>query len=254
MPIDGQAEVAHPVTDDAFLGGRLMLLQPAAGYRAGLDAVVLAATVQGTLHTGARVLDLGAGVGTVGLCVAARHPGVTVTLFEREPVLARLAARNIERNGFAGRVQLIEGDLEASAAELERAGLAPDSFDCVMANPPFHIEGRGKSPPDALRAAAHVMAAGGIERWTRVMARVTRPGGGVAMIHRADALLEILTAFDGRFGAIGVTPVCPRPASPAVRVFVSGVKGSKAPLQLHAPLSQSAMIEAALPSIRQSSP
>ena len=57
-------------TDDAFLGGALQILQPKSGYRAGLDAVMLAAAVPAAAESPMRVLDVGAGVGTAGLCLA----------------------------------------------------------------------------------------------------------------------------------------------------------------------------------------
>ncbi|MFZ1103456.1 MAG: methyltransferase, partial [Hyphomicrobiaceae bacterium] len=59
---------AEDETDDAFLSGRLQVLQPRGGYRAGIDGVLLAATIDAA--PGAQVLDVGAGVGIVGLCVA----------------------------------------------------------------------------------------------------------------------------------------------------------------------------------------
>jgi tRNA1(Val) A37 N6-methylase TrmN6 len=87
-------------TENAVLGGRLRLRQPRRGHRVGHDAILLAAA------TGARpgdhLVDLGAGVGAAGLAVAARVPGTRMTLVERDPVLAALAAGNAERNGWAG--------------------------------------------------------------------------------------------------------------------------------------------------------
>ena len=64
------------LTEDALLGGRVRLLQPPRGYRVAVDAVLLAAAVDAA--AGERVLDLGAGVGAVGLCLAARVPGCTI--------------------------------------------------------------------------------------------------------------------------------------------------------------------------------
>src|SRR5262249_35406809 len=85
------------VTDDAFLGGGLRVLQPNAGYRAGIDALLLAAAAPLRVGRQERVLDVGAGVGVVGLAVARRVPLCEVTLVEREPFLAELAQRNIAR-------------------------------------------------------------------------------------------------------------------------------------------------------------
>src|SRR6056297_2259973 len=69
-------------TRDALLGGRVWLRQPARGYRAGVDAVFLAAACPA--RPGARVLDLGCGVGAAALCLAARVPDLAITGVERD--------------------------------------------------------------------------------------------------------------------------------------------------------------------------
>jgi len=221
-------------TLDAFLGGRLVLLQPESGYRAGLDAVLLAATVPAPAVKGepAAIADLGAGVGAVGLAAVTRLPGLRAVMVERESALAALARENIIRNGLDDRASVIVADLEAPARELETVGFAADRFDYVVANPPFQIEGDGHPPPDPLKARAHVMPTGGVERWVRTMARLTRPGGTATMIHRADALPGLLAAFAGRFGALSILPIHPRAGEPAGRVIIAGRKGSRAPLSL----------------------
>ncbi len=221
------AGVVNATTDDAFLGGQVIVSQPQTGYRAGLDAVLLAATV--VAMPGARVLDLGAGAGTIGLCVAARLPAVEVVLLERESSLVQLAQRNIEQNGFSPRVRVVQADLEGPAATL---GLATEAFDHVLANPPYQIEGDGRASPDVVKARSHAMPAGGLDRWVRVMARLVKPDGTAAVVHRADALGDILAAFKSRFGGIAVLPIYPREGEAAVRVIVSGVKGSRAPLTI----------------------
>ena len=53
-------------TDD-FLGGKLRVKQPKKGYRAGIDPVLLAASVNA--HIGDNILDLGCGVGVASLCL-----------------------------------------------------------------------------------------------------------------------------------------------------------------------------------------
>ena len=65
---------AGDATDDAFLGGALRVLQPLSGYRAGVDAVLLAAAAPLDAGRAARVLDCGAGVGTVGLSLPSASP------------------------------------------------------------------------------------------------------------------------------------------------------------------------------------
>jgi tRNA1(Val) A37 N6-methylase TrmN6 len=216
-------------TDDAFLGGALQILQPKSGYRAGLDAVMLAAAVPaGPLQ----VLDVGAGVGTAGLCFARRAEGARVTLLEREPALAHLAAENVQRNGLGSSVRVVQTEVGLSAVGLQALDLAQESFDQVMANPPFHASDAGTLAPDALKAGANAMPEADLERWVRFMARMAAPGGGVTVIHKADVLGHLLSLLEGRFGALRVLPLLPRAAAPAHRVIVQGIKGSRAPLTL----------------------
>src|SRR5262245_58200088 len=106
------------VSDDAFLGGALNILQPRNGYRAGLDAVMLAAAVPADQSRPLRVLDVGAGVGTAGLCLARRAKFAEVVLLEKEPELVALAQENIDRNQLADRVRAVAGVVGASSAEL----------------------------------------------------------------------------------------------------------------------------------------
>ena len=87
-------------SEDAVLGGRLVLRQPRRGHRVGHDAILLAAAT--TAHAGERAIDLGAGVGAAGLALARRVEGLAVTLVEIDPALAQLGRDNAERNGLAG--------------------------------------------------------------------------------------------------------------------------------------------------------
>lgn len=218
------------VTDDAFLGGALDILQPKTGYRAGIDGILLAASLPA--GDGDAVLDVGAGVGVVGLAAARRLAHARVIMVERNPRLAELARRNIERNGLADRVRLLEADVVRPSGEAVMPGVAAGTFDHVLANPPFHIEGKGTAASDPLKAGANAMPDGDLDRWVRFMAGMTRPGGTATVIHRADALHAILQALAGRFGGAVVLPIHPREGEPASRVLISAIKGSRAPLEV----------------------
>lgn len=222
-PVEGES-------DDAFLDGRLRVLQPAASYRAGIDGVLLAATAEPGRD--GRLLDVGAGVGVVGLCVAWRLPDAVVTMVERDAGLAALARRNIERNGFAGRARVIEADVLRPLGDCPELRAATASFDHVLANPPFFEEGRGTAAGEPVKARANAMPAGALDRWLRFMAAMARPGGIVTMIHRSEALPALLDALAGRFGGIMLLPVHAREGQPANRLLVRAVKGSRAPLRL----------------------
>ena len=230
------AIVKTRTSDDAFLDGALEILQPQEGYRAGLDAVLLAASAPVQEGRGQQVLDVGAGAGVVGLAVARRIEDAAVTLVERDAELAVLARANIARNDLSARVQLLVGDVTHPLRELEELAPLAESFDHVLANPPFHTQGRGTAAGAALKAAGHAMPDGNLDRWVRFMAAMARPGGTVTLIHRAEALGQILQALTTRFGGILVLPIHPREGEPASRILVQGTKGSRAPLRLLAGL------------------
>jgi FkbM family methyltransferase len=220
------------LTDDAFLGGSLRILQPKDGYRAGIDAVLLAAAAPIKATRKERVLDVGAGVGVVGLAVAHRAPRAEVTLVERETLLADLARNNIERNGLDARVRVLQADVSRRLDELPEIRPDAESFDHILANPPYNQQGAGTVSVEALKATANVMPGGNLARWARFMAAMARPSGSATMIHRADAVGEVLSVFAGRFGGLIVFPLFPREGKPAIRVLVQGIKGSSAPVEL----------------------
>jgi tRNA1(Val) A37 N6-methylase TrmN6 len=219
------------LSDDAFLGGALHLLQPRAGARAGTDAVMLAASVANARGGGARMLEAGCGVGTVALCLAWRLAGAQVTGVEIDSELCELARRNAQRNNLAARVEVVEGDIAGPFAALEARGIRREGYDHVIANPPYLAEGRARPPADAKRGA-HVMAEGGLDAWIRFLAACAAPAGRLWMIHRADALAQVLAALNGRFGGAQVFPLFPRTGLPARRMIVSALKGSRAGLSL----------------------
>ena len=215
---------------DAFLGGGLTIEQPVTGYRAGLDAVLLAAACP--TQAGERVLDAGAGVGVVGLCVARRVTGATVTLVEREPSLATLAGANVMRNGLADRVTVVTADLAQPLSRHAVLAALVNGFHHVLANPPYHVDGRGTAAADPLKAGSHAMAEGSLDDWARFMAAMAMPDGTLTMVHRADKLDEILAVLDRRFGGLVVRPIYPRAGEAASRVLISGKKASRAPLTI----------------------
>ena len=218
---------------DAFLlGGRLALRQPGRGHRVGTDTMLLAGCLA---DVGPLVVDAGAGVGAVGLCVAMRAPGARIALVERQPDLADLARENCARNGMADRVTVAACDL-LSPASRRAAGLANGSASAVLTNPPYYDAGAVRASPHGGRATAHVLAEGGLGAWMRACLALLAPGGRFAMIHLPSALPQILDACVGRLGAVRATPVHARAGDEAGRLIITGRKGSRAPFSLAPPL------------------
>jgi tRNA1(Val) A37 N6-methylase TrmN6 len=221
------------VTDDALLDGRVRLLQPRRGHRAGSDAVLLAAVHAPASGT---IVDLGSGSGAVGLMIAARAEAVEVVFVERDPVLAEFCRRNIALNGLAERARAVEADILAPAFERREAGLRSTSADLVVTNPPFLEEGRSRASPDAMRAAAHQLPEGALETWLRACADLLKSNGRLALIHRAERLSDCLRHLERGFGGIAIKPVHPRADEAASRIVITAQKGSRAPLRMAPPL------------------
>jgi len=223
-------EAAKDATCDRWLGGRLTLLQPRRGHRVGSDAALLAAAAD--LAEG-RVVDVGAGVGAVALAILARSGRCVADLVEIDAALAGLAEGNAARNGFAARARVIEADVFDARARRE-AGLADETADLVVTNPPFFAAADVRVSPDAARARAHAFAGetGALAAWIRAGLALLSSGGRFVMIHRPEALPAILNGAENRLGALALLPVHPRAGASAHRLLVSGVKGSKAPLRI----------------------
>lgn len=226
--MSAEASALGEIGEDRLLGGRLRLLQPAKGHRAGSDAVLLAAAIP-ELGEGP-LADFGAGVGTVGLALALRQPELAVVLVERDPELAALAVRNAALNGLADRTRVVAAAIGARPDALADA-LPAASVGWVAMNPPFFEPGELRASPVANRRAAHVTDQP-LGLWLKAARRLLRPRGGVSIIHRAEVLGAILAALGSGFGAVEIRPVHPQADKPAVRVIVCARLGSRKPAAL----------------------
>lgn len=216
------------LTEDQLLDGRVRLRQHRRGYRAGMDAAMLAAACDA--GPGERVLEAGCGVGAALLAAAARRPEARFTGVERDATAAALARENIDLNEFSGRVSILEGDVQAGFRAL---GLPV--FDAVMANPPFFDDPAALIAPAEEKSGAW-MADGGLAAWTGFLIKAVREGGAITVIHRADRLGDLLSLLGGKAGSFRIRPIHPFADAPAKRVLVRAVKTGKAPLVLLPPL------------------
>jgi tRNA1(Val) A37 N6-methylase TrmN6 len=213
-------------TEDRFLNGVMILRQPAHGYRAGADAILLAAAVEAP--AGASLLEAGCGAGAALIAAALLNPETRFSGVERDPAAAALARDNVALNNLLGRVDVTEGDV------LTAGGPAGESFDGVFMNPPFDEEGAAqntKSAPHPARRGAY-LTEGSIDDWIKASSNRLTGGAALTLIQRAHHLPAILAALEGRLGGIEVFPIRPRADEPAKRVLVRARKGARAPLRL----------------------
>lgn len=216
------------ITEDAFLGGALMLRQPVKGYRISSDAVLLAALVPLALHQ--KVLELGTGYGQIALCLIAREPSVHVTGLELMPQAAELARQNAKLNKLASCFTVIEGNVVNFTP-------APE-FDVVVANPPYRLADGHTASADPVKAAATIETVP-MSEWTRAAAAALKPLGAAYFIQDARREQDLTTACQSAgLTDIVVLPLPSMPDTEALRVAVRARRGADhlqrlAPYVLH---------------------
>ena len=201
---------------NTLLNGAVKLYQPEKGFRVGTDTVFVAAAVRAS--AGDRILDMGAGVGGIGMCLLERLGDVHVTGIELQSVYASLAAENIKLNKCEESFTLIEQDVMA---------FKEINYDVVVTNPPYMENGTYKHSPDTAKNQA--IGSISLDDWLHVANRALKPGGLFVMVHRADYLQRIILSLGSKFGGIEVIPLYSREGEPAKRIVVRAIKGSRAP-------------------------
>jgi tRNA1(Val) A37 N6-methylase TrmN6 len=230
VPQPAPAAVPATLTEDSFLGGRLSILQPEKGYRAGIDAVFLASSIPA--QPGETVFEAGVGAGVASLCLIARNPAIQVLGMEITSRYAMLCEENAKRNGFAAQLRVMHHDVK-DALRRDLVNMPEHgSFNHAFANPPYYEEGKVTPSPVLLKAQAHAFGPDDLDLWIKVMHAMVGLRGTVTLIHRPDSLGKLLASMEDRFGDIRIAPLYARAGTAASRIIIQGVKGSKAPLQL----------------------
>lgn len=213
-------------SENAYLGGAVTVRQPVTGYRAGVDPVILAACIPAL--SGQTVLELGCGVGTASLCLGYRVSGLKLSGIEIQSDYAELARQNARLN--EAHLEVHCGDLSNMPPELRQ-----QSFDHVIANPPYFDRAASTAAKDAGREIA-MGEATPLTVWVNTAARRLKPKGFATFIHRAERLADLLSAMRGQLGSIQVLPLQARVGRDAGLVVVRARKGGRAAFRLHAPL------------------
>ena len=209
-------------TLDKFLDGKIHIVQPQEGYRAGSDPVFLASSIPAEENH--MILDVGAGVAVAMLCLAARVPGCRIVGLEMQRELVRLASHNIQLNHFQNRLEIVQGDLQIPPPRL-----AASSFTHVMSNPPYFAQDQVTKSPIPSKALSNVESTCSLKNWVDFCVRMVQPKGTVTFIYTADRLDELMGYASERLSELVLFPLWPKANKAAKRFLLRGRKNVEHP-------------------------
>lgn len=212
-----------------LLREKITLLQPAKGYRAGTDAVFLAASIQAKPDE--RLLDVGCGVGTVSLCAAYRLQNVIIDGIDREEKILEMARQNAIENNLQERLSFYSCDIRTLPRDFPN-GLYPGHYDQVFSNPPYFEEAASTRAQDAYQSQANIQLDGTLKDWMDFCLKMLKHRGTLTLIFPTSRLNDLLLALDGRIGNMMLYPLWSKEGIPAKRFILSGKKTLKPALTL----------------------
>ena len=190
---------------------------PQGSFPLSTDSMVLAHFT--SLPRNAKVLDLGAGAGTLGLLLCAKDPGCQVTGLEITPEAHEAALANIARNGLDARLTSICSDVRRVPSEF-----APGSFHCCISNPPYFSGGPASlatplarredccTPEDLMKAAGWAL----------------RYGGDFYLVHKPEKLAQLIAcAAPHKLEAKRLSLIRHKEGGPITLILLQFRKGGK---------------------------
>jgi tRNA1Val (adenine37-N6)-methyltransferase len=209
-----EAAMGEPITVDA-LTARVRIFQRRRGHRHSTDDLLTGAFAIDHAPAAGLHLDLGSGIGTVGLIVHDVRPDLALTCIEAQGVSFRLLEENVRANGLS--VRLLFGDLR----ELTLA----DRFALVTGSPPYFPPHAGIVPADSQKAHARFELRGDISDYARAARRHLAPAGRFVVCFPYAQRARAIAALEGEALSIRhIRDVVPREGLPPLfSLFVSAL-------------------------------
>jgi tRNA1(Val) A37 N6-methylase TrmN6 len=155
------------------LAGDWRIWQLRRGHRFSADDLLTAWVASSLAPETRSMIDIGAGIGSVGLLTLWRlPPDARLVMVEVQEVSHQLARRTIAENGLGDRIEARLGDLRDPSVIPETA-----AFPLVTGSPPYVPPGKGSMSPVPQRAGARMELRGSIYDYARTAARIVRPDG-----------------------------------------------------------------------------
>lgn len=179
-PIPPGPELSElPAADETLdaISGYFRLFQLREGHRFSTDDLLVAWYGTSWCPSASRVLDLGSGIGTVGMIAAWRLPGAKFVTIEAQQESVALARRSAHYNGLTDRYQIRQGDFRDSAL-LE----VDDRFDLILGSPPYFPAGTGVVGDHPQKIACRFELRGDVADYCVTAARHLGLGGLAALV------------------------------------------------------------------------
>lgn len=178
LPPGASSPADVPATESLdAISGHFRLFQLRDGHRFSTDDVLTAWYGSSWVPRASTVLDLGSGIGSVGMVAAWRLPGAAVVTIEAQEESVRLARKSAAFNGLEPRYEIRLGDFRD-------AGVLGDDerFDLVLGSPPYFPRGTGVEGDHPQKVQCRFEVRGDIRDYTRVAIGHLAPGGVFACV------------------------------------------------------------------------
>lgn len=173
--------------------GPYFFIQRKAGHRLTSDSIALAEFAAQSLSEKDSLIDIGTGAGAIPLLLAWKTNIKGMTGVEVDKLAAGTAARNVEANGLAGRVDIVNADYR------DLASMYPEgAFTAVVSNPPYAKAGTGRMSPNEQRAIARSEVLGSLPELVEVARHLAGSSGKIFFVFPVSRLAEMLVEAQKR--------------------------------------------------------
>lgn len=205
--------LAQELGEDLFVSGLVgpyRIFQRKKGHRHGIDDAATAWYALQKTGPVKKTLDLGTGIGTVGLAVLwGLGEGAELTCVEAQEISYRLLTANILGNGLNGCVRAIHGDIRDLNLD--------ERFPLITGSPPYFPIGTGSLPEDSQKAHARFELRGDVGDYATVAKRhITEDGLFVFCFPFQQKRRCIKLVTEAGFGLMTIRDVVPMKSKPAL--------------------------------------
>ena len=213
-----------------YVNEKITLIQKKQGLTFGTDAFLLAAYVK--CAPKGRAAEFGAGTGIISLLLAAKDKLGTIYAAEVQESFFDVTKRNIDNNGFEGKITPLLTDIR----DIKTSDVGGE-LDVIFSNPPYMKTTSGKRNETDEKYIARHEVKGNIEDFCAAASRLLKFGGHFYTVYRPDRLCELISAMRAHsLEPKAMTFVHADEKSEPSMVLINAAKGGKPDLKVSAPL------------------